>query len=70
MTEDKKVALRNSMAGKKVSELTAEERTLYDAEFKYNFASHDNKSITAEKLKNVPDFSTLPSTVDFLAKRI
>ena len=37
MTEEKKKALRNSMAGKKVSELNLEERELYDVEFKYNF---------------------------------
>jgi hypothetical protein len=38
MTDDEKQALRNSMAGKKVSELTAQERKLFDQEFQYGFA--------------------------------
>ena len=35
MTNDEKQALRNSMAGKKVSEMTAQERELFDQEFQY-----------------------------------
>ena len=35
MTDDEKQALRNSMAGKKVSEMTAQERELLDQEFHY-----------------------------------
>ena len=38
MTENEKQALRNSMAGKKVSEMTAQERKLFDQEFQYGFA--------------------------------
>ena len=38
MTENEKWALRNSMAGKKVSEMTAQERKLFDQEFQYGFA--------------------------------
>jgi hypothetical protein len=37
MTDDEKQALRNSMAGKKVSEMTAQERKLFDQEFQYGF---------------------------------
>ena len=37
MTDDQKQALRNSMAGKKVSEMTAQERELFDQEFQYGF---------------------------------
>ena len=37
MTDDEKQALRNSMAGKKVSEMTAQERELFDQEFQYRF---------------------------------
>jgi hypothetical protein len=33
MTDDEKQALRNSMAGKKVSDMTAQERELFDQEF-------------------------------------
>ena len=35
MTDDEKQALRNSMAGKKVSEMTEQERELFDQEFQY-----------------------------------
>ena len=38
MTENAKQTLRNSMAGKKVSEMTAQERKLFDQEFQYGFA--------------------------------
>ena len=37
MTDDEKQALRISMAGKKVSEMTAQERELFDQEFQYGF---------------------------------
>ena len=37
MTDDEKQALRNSIAGKKVSEMTAQERELFDQEFQYGF---------------------------------
>ena len=35
MSDDEKQALRNSIAGKKVSEMTAQERELFDQEFQY-----------------------------------
>jgi len=35
MTDDERQALRISMAGKKVSEMTAQERELFDQEFQY-----------------------------------
>ena len=35
MSDNEKQALRNSMAGKKVSEMTAQERELFDQEFQY-----------------------------------
>ncbi len=69
MTEDKKAALRNSLAGKKVSELTPEERTLCDAEFKYSFLLGDSALNTVEKLEDLPNPSNLISTMDFLAIR-
>ena len=37
MTDDEKQALRTSMAGRKVSEMTAQERELFDQEFQYGF---------------------------------
>ena len=38
MTENEKQALRSSMAGKKASEMTAQERKLFVQEFQYGFA--------------------------------
>ena len=35
MTYDEEQALRNSIASKKVSEMTAQERELFDQEFQY-----------------------------------
>ena len=37
MSEDKKQALRKSFAGKSVSQMTKEEREVFDADFQYGF---------------------------------
>ena len=37
MTDDEKQALKISMVGKKVTEMTAQERELFDQEFQYGF---------------------------------
>ena len=37
MTDDEKQALKISMVGKKVSEMTLQERELFDQEFQYGF---------------------------------
>ena len=37
MSEDKKQALRKSFAGKPVSQMTPEERDVFDADFQYGF---------------------------------
>ena len=37
MTDDEKQALKISMVGKKVSNMTAQERELFDQEFQYGF---------------------------------
>ena len=37
MTDDEKQALKISMVGKKVSEMTEQERELFDQEFQYGF---------------------------------
>ena len=50
MTDDQKQALRNSMAGKKVSEMTAQERELFDQEFQYGFK--DKPQIKCGALKS------------------
>ena len=49
MTDDEKQALRNSMAGKKVSEMTAQERELFDQEFQNGFAQKPQKEDTTIK---------------------
>ena len=41
MTEEEKQALRNSFAGKAVSDMTAEERKVFDQDFQYRFGSFD-----------------------------
>ena len=70
MTEEKAIALRNSMARKKVSDLTPEERAFYDAEFEYSFSPNDNSSSNKPKFAKTPEVSNLPSTMDFLAARV
>ena len=66
MMHDEKQALRISMAGKKVSEMTAQERELFDQEFQYGFK---NKP----QIKRAAIKSELPSkpkdlTMGFLSR--
>ena len=68
MTEEKKKALRNSMAGKKVSELKPEERELYDVEFKYNFSPSDRTVKATPESKQTHQLLNLPSTMEFLSR--
>ena len=49
MSDNEKQALRNSMAGKKVSEMTAQERELFDREFQYGL--NDKPQIKSGALK-------------------
>ena len=49
MTEEEKQALRNSFAGKKVSEMTTEERELFDKEFQYSFSNKPKQKPTFAK---------------------
>jgi hypothetical protein len=49
MTEDEKQALRDSFAGKPVSQMTPEERTVFDADFQYGFGNAPvKKRVTAK----------------------
>ena len=68
MTEQKKVALRNSMAGKKVSELNPDERELYDAEFKYKFSPSDTTVQASTVSNQTSHLLNLPSTMEFLSR--
>ena len=47
MDEDKKQALRKSFAGKSVSQMTKEEREVFDADFQYGFGDKPSRSNTA-----------------------
>tara|TARA_B110000003_G_C16243197_1_gene375922 strand:- start:176 stop:403 length:228 start_codon:yes stop_codon:yes gene_type:complete len=68
MTDEKKIALRNSMAGKKVSELKPDERELYDAEFKYKFSPSDTPVEAPPVSNQSPQLLNLPSTMEFLSR--
>ena len=49
MTEDEKQALRDSFAGKPVSQMTSEERIVFDADFQYGFGGKPAQKNTASK---------------------
>ena len=61
MTEDEKQALRDSFAGKPVSQMTPEERIVFDADFQYGFGNAPVKSqVTAKAaLPKILPVSTL-----------
>ena len=67
MTDDEKQALRNSMAGKKVSKMTAQERELFDQEFQYGLNDTPQKikpaNIKSEQLSKSKDL-----TMGFLSR--
>ena len=66
MTEEEKQALRNSFAGKKVSEMTKEERDLFDKEFQYGFSENPNSKPVFKKSKPLPKPKDL--TMGFLSR--
>ena len=66
MTEEEKQALRNSFAGKKVSEMTPEERELFDKEFQYSFSNKPTQKPAFAKSK-MP-FKPKDLTMDFLSR--
>ena len=61
MTEDEKQAVRDSFAGKPVSQMTPEERTVFDADFQYGFGNAPVKNQVAAKaaLPKILPVSTL-----------
>ena len=67
MTDEEKQALRNSMAGKKVSEMSAQERELFDQEFQYGLNDTPQKikpaNIKSEQLSKSKDL-----TMGFLSR--
>ena len=66
MTDDEKQALRNSMAGKKVSEMTAQERELFDQEFQYGFK--DKPQIKPTDIKSELPSKPKDLTMGFLSR--
>ena len=66
MTEEEKQALRSSLSGKKVSEMTPEERELFDKEFQYGFSNDPNSKPTSKKSK--PLLKTKDLTMGFLRR--
>ena len=66
MTDDEKQALRTSMAGKKVSEMTAQERELFDQEFQYGFK--DKPQIKPTDIKSELPSKPKDLTMGFLSR--
>ena len=66
MTDEEKQALRNSMAGKKVSEMTAQERELFDQEFQDGL--NDTPQIKRAALKSKPPSKPENLTMGFLSR--
>ena len=66
MSDNEKQALRNSMAGKKVSEMTAQERELFDQEFQYGL--NDKPQIKSGALKSEQPSKPKDLTMGFLSR--
>ena len=66
MSDDKKQALRNSMAGKKISEMTAEERELFHQAFQYGFK--DKPQIQPTDIKSELPSKPKDLTMGFLSR--
>ena len=66
MTDDEKQALRISMAGKKVSEMTAQERELFDQEFQYGVK--DKPQIKPTDIKSELSSKPKDLTMGFLSR--
>jgi len=66
MTDGEKQALRNSMADKKISEMTAEERELFDQEFQYGW--NDTPQIKRGALKSEQPSKPKDHTMGFLSR--
>ena len=66
MTAEEKQALRHSMAGKKVAEMTAQERELFDKEFQYGL--NDTPQIKRGALKSEQPSKPKDHTMGFLSR--
>ena len=65
MTEEEKQALRNSFAGKSVSQMTPDERKVFDEDFQYGFGNKPASKPSGSK--NLPALRT-PSTTSAVLK--
>jgi hypothetical protein len=64
MTEKEKQVLRNSFAGKSVSQMTPDERKVFDEDFQYGLG---NKPVSKPSvLKNLPPVRSKSSTLAVL----
>ena len=61
---EKKKALRNLFSGKNLSEMTPQERELFDKEFKYGFSSKPESKSSSTNSKPLPKSKDL--TMRFL----
>ena len=61
MTEDEKQSLRNSFAGKKVSQMSPTEREVFDEDFRYGFGNRpvQNRATSKANLPKILPASTL-----------
>ena len=66
MSDNEKQPLRISMAGKKVSEMTAQERELFDQEFQYGFK--DKPQIKRAAIKSELPSKPKDLTMGFLSR--
>ena len=66
MSDDEKQALRNSIAGKKVSEMTVQEHKLFDQEFQYGFK--DKPQIKRAAIKSALPSKPKDLTMGFLSR--
>jgi hypothetical protein len=66
MTEEEKKALRKSFAGKAVSQMTRQERKLFDEEFQYGFGNQAKQKTAF--INSAPPTVPTGSTMSFLKR--
>ena len=64
MTEEEKQTLRDSFAGKAVSEMTAEERNVFDHDFQYGFGNKPAQNPAV--VKSIPPIRSKAFTLTVL----
>ena len=64
MTEEEKQMLRNSFAGKAVSQMTPDERKVFDEDFQYGFGNKPASEPSV--LRNLPAVRSKSTTLEVL----